>query len=78
MKKGFDVPLYTAYYRKSEKTYVIGKSVMLSELFKDGKTRAEVAKLLCDRCTELGKMDLSGVETGSTSGKTDEKTEDVA
>ena len=65
LKKGMDMPITVAYYRKSEKKYVIDKPVMLSELFREGVSRAEIAKLLCDRCNELGQMDLSapGEET---------------
>ena len=74
LKKDLNVPLYVAYYRKSEKTYVIGKPVLLSELFESGQTRAEIAKMLCERCNELGKMDLTNLE----SVKTEEKTETVA
>jgi len=58
LKKGMDVPITVAYYRKNEKRYVVDKPVMLSELFVDGASREEIAKKLCDRCNELGQMNL--------------------
>ncbi|MBE6645048.1 MAG: hypothetical protein E7612_06700 [Ruminococcaceae bacterium] len=57
-KKGKDFPITVAYYRKNEKRYIVDKPIMVSELF-DGKlSREEIAKKLCDRCNELGQMDL--------------------
>ena len=58
LKKGMDMPITVAYYRKREKKYVVDKPVMLSELFREGVSRAEIAKALCDRCNELGQMVL--------------------
>ncbi len=62
LKKGMDVPIAVAYYRKNEKRYVVDKPVMLSELFVEGASREEIAKKLCDRCNELGQMDLDNRE----------------
>lgn len=59
LKRGIDVPVYVSYYRKSEKTYVVDAPVMLSELFAGGDTREKIAEKLCQRCNELGRMDLS-------------------
>lgn len=59
LKKGMDVPLYVAYYRKNERTYVVDKPLLLSEIFKDGASREEIAEKLCARCNQLGKMDLN-------------------
>ncbi|MBQ4268321.1 MAG: hypothetical protein IJB97_01575, partial [Clostridia bacterium] len=67
LKKGVDVPLYVTYYRKSEKTYVVDAPVMISELFKDGATREEIAEALCNRCNELGKLDLTALEDSKAS-----------
>ena len=47
-----------AYFRKNEKRYVVDKPIMLSDLFKEGVSREDIAKRLCDRCNELGQMDL--------------------
>jgi hypothetical protein len=56
MRKGIDVPITVAYYKKNEKNYIIDKPVMLSELFVEGVSREEIAIKLCNRCNELGKM----------------------
>ena len=61
LKKGMDVQITVAYYRKSEKRYVVDKPVMLSEIFTEEATREEIARKLCDRCNELGQMDLNSV-----------------
>ncbi len=61
-KKGIDVPIYVAYYRKSDKTYIFDKPVYYSELIKDGDTKAKIAEKLCQRCNELGKLEFSSQE----------------
>lgn len=62
LKKGLDVPVYVSYYRKKEKKYVIDRPVYLSELFAGDAKREDVAQMLCDRCNELGQMDLSELQ----------------
>ncbi len=57
-KKKLDLPVYVTYYKKEEKKYIIDKPIMISELLKDNLSKEEIAKKLCDRCNELGKMDL--------------------
>jgi hypothetical protein len=59
LKKGKDVPITVAYYKKSEKRYIVDKPVMLSDIFKEGVSREQIAKQLCDRCNYLGHMDLN-------------------
>lgn len=56
LKRGIDIPLYVAYYKKDIKTYVIDKPIMLSQLFQSNETKEEIASKLCARCNELGKM----------------------
>ena len=51
-----DAPVYVAYYKKEEKTYVIDKPVYISELLSTNTSREELAEALCTRCNELGKM----------------------
>ena len=58
-KKGMDLSVYISYYRKSERLYVVDKPFKISELFEEGLSREEMAKKLCDRCNELGKMEIS-------------------
>ena len=62
LKKGKDMPITVAYYRKNEKRYIIDRPVMLSEIFVDGVSREEIAKQLCDRCNQLGRMEIGGKE----------------
>jgi hypothetical protein len=56
LKKGMDKPLYVAYYKKSERRYIIDKPVKISEFFANGDSYEVIAQKLCDRCNELGKM----------------------
>ncbi len=62
LKKGKDVPITVAYYKKSEKRYIVDKAVMLSDIFRNGASREQIAKQLCDRCNYLGQMDLNSRE----------------
>lgn len=58
LKKGMDVRIYVAYYQKENKTYLVDKPVMLSELLTEGADRFSVARELCDRCNALGQTDI--------------------
>ena len=69
LRKGKDVPITVAYFIKSEKRYIVDRPVMLSDLFKDGMTREDIAKVLCDRCNELGQMDLDKKDSESVREK---------
>ena len=42
--------------KKEEKIYVVDKPVKYSVLKKEYKTREEIAKVLLERCNELGRM----------------------
>ena len=55
-RHGIDAPVYVAYYKKEEKTYVIDKPVYISDLTTDSADRANLAENLCTRCNELGRM----------------------
>ena len=55
-KQGLDLPIYVSYFRKSDRTYIFDAPIMYSELCAKYKTRAEIARQLCNRCNELGKM----------------------
>ncbi len=56
--RGIDLPIFVTYYRKSDNTYIIDKPIKYSELTANGETRADVARVLCSRCNELGKIQL--------------------
>ena len=58
-KKGMDLSVYISYYRKNERLYVVDKPFKISELFAEGLSREEMAKKLCQRCNELGKMEIT-------------------
>jgi hypothetical protein len=57
LRRGIDFPIAVAYYKKSERKYIIDKPVMVSELLAGGRHRDEVARELCDRCNYLGRTD---------------------
>ena len=46
-RKGMDVPITVAYFKKNERHYIIDKPVMLSEIFRDGVSREDIAMNLC-------------------------------
>ena len=54
--RGIDVPIFVTYYRKSDATYIIDKPVYYSSLCASSSGRADIARKLCERCNELGKM----------------------
>lgn len=55
-KKGLDVPVYATYFCKQNGIHIIDKPVLYSELIKDGATKDDIAKRLCERMNELGRM----------------------
>ena len=57
-RQGVDVPIYVTYFRKKDRTYIIDAPVLYSEIAQ-GRTKEQIAKLMLDRCNELGKMDFS-------------------
>ena len=60
-KRGIDLPIYVTYLKKKEHIYVVDKPVLYSELSAGGASREEIAKRLCDRCNELGRMPIDPV-----------------
>lgn len=60
-KEGIDIPIYVAYFKKKEKQYIIDAPIMYSQLSKKGNSKEEIAKLLCARCNELGKLDFNQI-----------------
>ena len=55
-KKGIDLPIYVSYFRKSDRTYIFDAPVKYSELCSKFGSREQIARYLCNRCNELGKM----------------------
>lgn len=56
LKRGIDVPIFVTYFDKENLRYVVDKPILYSTIRKDDMTRCDVAKILLDRCNELGKM----------------------
>lgn len=56
LKRGLDLPLYVSYYEKRTHVQLVDSPIMLSDLFSENESREEIAKKLCDRCNELGRI----------------------
>lgn len=65
LKNNIDAPVFVSYYQVENKTYVFDKPIKISELKNMNLTRKELADYLCNRCNELGKMDLNNNENKS-------------
>ena len=57
--KGIDLPIFVTYFRKNDLVYVVDKPILYSSLKDKGMTREQIATYLCERCNELGIMDLN-------------------
>lgn len=57
LKRGMDIPLYVAYFRKRDHRVFVDRPMRLSELMREGASLEEIAQLLCDRCNVLGVME---------------------
>lgn len=55
-RKGLDLPIVVTYYHKASNVHLIDNKIMYSELIKEHKNFDNVAKYLCDRCNELGRI----------------------
>ena len=71
-KKKIDLPIYVSYFRKSDRTYIFDAPIQYSELSAQYKTREQIAKYLCARCNELGKMQFDQEGKPLTPQKTKE------
>lgn len=67
-KNGIDLPIYISYYNKKDRIYLVDSPVYYSELCKNGETREQIAKRLCDRCNEIGELsrDKNFIENNQT------------
>lgn len=54
-KKGYDIPLVVAYYRKKDSVMIVDEPIMYSTLKERHLSRKEMAETLKDRCNELGR-----------------------
>ncbi|MGN1222922.1 MAG: hypothetical protein ACI4T1_02190 [Christensenellales bacterium] len=55
-KKGLDVSIYVAYYKKQEKQYIFGSPYKYSELKIKFKEKDEIINFLLNECNRLGKL----------------------
>lgn len=60
-RDGKDIDIYVSYFKKSSTTYIIDKPIKYSELLKISEDKDEIAKILCDRCNELGRLELDTI-----------------
>jgi len=66
-KRGMDLPIRASYYRKSEKRYVVGEKIMLSELLGRGLSREEISREMLDRINELYQLSDEEIEKRNNS-----------
>ena len=52
---------FVTYFRKNDLVYVVDKPILYSSLKDKGMTREQIATYLCERCNELGRMDLNEI-----------------
>ena len=55
-RRGVDVPVYVAYFRKRDMKFIFDKPVLLSELLATDESKEQIAARLCARCNALGRM----------------------
>lgn len=57
-RNGLNVPVYVAYLNKETRKFIFDAPKSVDELLEEGLSRADLAEKLCNRCNELGKMQL--------------------
>ena len=62
LKRGHDIPISVAYYRKKDNKCFVDEAIPYSVFKEKYETREKIAEVLKDRCNELGKMDASTLE----------------
>ena len=55
-RNGINVPVHVAYLQRDTRNYVFDTPATVDDLLASNLSRTELAKKLCDRCNELGKM----------------------
>ena len=80
LRRGIDLPIFVSYFRKSDRLYIIDAPVMYSQLAKSGESRGQIAKRLCQRCNELGRMEFeqSKIDEARQRNKHEKKEEATA
>ena len=57
-KHGMDLPIYLCYLRKKERSYIVDKPILYSELIATGMDKYQIAEHLLTKCNSLGVMEL--------------------
>ena len=57
-RNGLNRPVYVAYLNKESHKYIFDAPKSVNELLDEGLSRTALAEKLCNRCNELGKMQL--------------------
>lgn len=76
--RGLDLPVYVTYYHKKTNTHVIDAPVLFSSLLERGEGDEALARRLCDRCNELGRMCERGAFDATTPAEETEAPRELA
>ena len=79
-RRGMDLPIYVTYFRKKDRTYIVDKPVLYSQLSSKGESKEQIAQTLLRRCNELGKMqveDFAAYKKAQKEEQTQSRTESV-
>lgn len=57
-RQKLDLPVYVAYYQKEKRCHVFDAPTTVGALLGQGLAREALARKLCDRCNELGRMEV--------------------
>lgn len=56
LERGMDLPLYVSYHERRTHVQLVDAPIRVSEIMAAGDTREQIARKLCNRCNELGRM----------------------
>ncbi len=59
LKHNYDLKIFIAYYNKKTRQYIFDKPVLASELLSLGFSKEELCEKLCQRCNELGQLNIN-------------------
>lgn len=57
-RHGVNVPVHVAYLQRESRNYIFDAPTTVNELLDLGLDKHELAQKLCDRCNELGRMNI--------------------
>ena len=59
LKQGIDLDVFVSYFRKSDLVYIFDEPIKYSKLCLMAESKEERAKILLDKCNQLGQMKFS-------------------